>query len=126
MARIKGRQHLTAWERELKRKARVAHSFSDAAYRHYDLTLEGYGSTAAWEAAAEALAAGRGVFKGAERQRSDNPDLELLGLIHMPTHIAGLKSAFRKAAMTAHPDQGGTAEAFRAVYAAYERLVRFY
>jgi curved DNA-binding protein CbpA len=35
-----------------------------------------------------------------------------------------LKAAYRKAVKTYHPDQGGTSEAFRAVMAAHETLLR--
>jgi len=119
------RTRLTDAEREARRRERAKFSFSDAAYQHYDPLREGFGSRDDWSAAAEALAAGRGVLRGADRRRR-NPDLELFQIDEMPTDIDGLKIAFRRAAMRTHPDHGGTAAAFRAVYAAYERLVRFY
>lgn len=119
------RARLTEAEREARRKARARFSFSNAAYEHYDPRQEGLGARSDWEAAAEALASGRSVFKGADRRRS-NPDLDLLGLTEMPSDIGGLKAGFRRAAMRTHPDHGGNAAEFRAVYAAYERLVRFF
>jgi hypothetical protein len=123
------RAKLTDEERDARRRARAAHSFSDAAYEHYDPLREGYGSRADWAVAAEALAAGRGIYKGPDRKRR-NPDLEVLELDEMPADIDGLKTAFRTLAMRTHPDHrpdlGGDTAAFRTVYAAFERLVKFY
>jgi hypothetical protein len=49
--------------------------------------------------------------------------LEMLGLSKMPASESELKSAYRKAAKAAHPDTGGTEEAFRQVFAAYQSLL---
>lgn len=38
--------------------------------------------------------------------------------------LAEVKAAFRERALVAHPDQGGDADEFRALYRAYEQLVR--
>lgn len=47
---------------------------------------------------------------------------EILGL---PTgaSLAEVKAAFRALALATHPDHGGDADAFRALYQAYERLL---
>jgi DnaJ domain len=49
--------------------------------------------------------------------------LEVLGLTKMPASERELKSAYRKAAKAAHPDAGGTEEAFRLIRAAYQSLM---
>ncbi len=52
-----------------------------------------------------------------------HPDLLVLGLDRMPSSWDDLRRAYRSAARKAHPDvHGGTAEAFLAVSAAFERL----
>jgi DnaJ-class molecular chaperone len=43
--------------------------------------------------------------------------------IRPPFTERGLKSAFRAKVLTSHPDRGGTAEAFRAVKAAFDLLI---
>ena len=58
----------------------------------------------------------------AERQRQ--PDLLALGLERMPASKHELRRAYRAAAKAAHPDGGGSADAFRAVSEAFERLAR--
>lgn len=49
-------------------------------------------------------------------------DLRALGLDRMPASGRELRSAYRRAAEAAHPDLGGSAEAFRAITEAFERL----
>ena len=49
-------------------------------------------------------------------------DLKALGLDHLPVSRGDLRSAYRRAAKTVHPDAGGSAEAFRAISEAFERL----
>jgi hypothetical protein len=49
--------------------------------------------------------------------------LEMLGLTKMPLSERELKSAYRKSAKAAHPDAGGTEEAFRQIHAAYQSLM---
>jgi hypothetical protein len=121
------RPRLTDTEREAKRKARAAFTFSDAAYKHYDPAREGYGSADEWIAAAEALAGGnRGFFKSRPNQPRINPDLVTLMLEEMPSHIDGLKKAFKNALFLHHPDFGGTNEACRNVLTAFERLSKLY
>ena len=58
----------------------------------------------------------------AERQRQ--PDLLALALERMPSSKHELRRAYRAAAKAAHPDTGGSADAFRAVSEAFERLAR--
>jgi hypothetical protein len=60
--------------------------------------------------------------RAVERQRQ--PDLLALGLDRMPSSWDGLRRAYRAAAKAAHPDTGGSADAFRAVSEAFERLAR--
>ena len=57
-----------------------------------------------------------------ERQRQ--PDLLALDLERMPSSQNELRRAYRAAAKAAHPDTGGSADAFRAVSEAFERLAR--
>ncbi len=62
------------------------------------------------------------VFGSAAGPRP-HPDLLALGLDRMPSSWDDLRRAYRSAARKAHPDvHGGTAEAFLAVSAAFERL----
>jgi len=49
-------------------------------------------------------------------------DLMALGLDRMPSRGEELRRAYRRAAKAAHPDAGGSADAFRAVSEAFERL----
>lgn len=114
------RRLLTDAERDERRRR----SFSDEAYRHYDAS-RGFGSRAEWEAAAERLAQGRGAYRRGGFAEAPS-DLTILGLAAMPADIDGLRSAFRAQAKRTHPDTGGDPMAFKAVYAAYERLVRHY
>ncbi len=58
----------------------------------------------------------------AERQRQ--PDLLALALERMPSSKHELRRAYRTAAKAAHPDSGGSVDAFRAVSEAFERLAR--
>lgn len=51
-----------------------------------------------------------------------DPMLETLGLTETPATLAEFKAAARKRIMDTHPDRGGSAEAFRTVYMAYETL----
>lgn len=51
-------------------------------------------------------------------------DLRTLGLSQMPSSKGELQTAYRRAAKAAHPDAGGSAEAFLAVSKAFERLTR--
>ena len=53
---------------------------------------------------------------------SRTTDLKALGLDHLPASRGELRSAYRRAAKAAHPDAGGSAEAFLAVSAAFRRL----
>jgi hypothetical protein len=55
---------------------------------------------------------------------SRDPDLTVLGLDRMPPSRDELRRAYRAAAKAAHPDAGGSAEAFRAVSEAFEKLAR--
>jgi hypothetical protein len=103
-------------EKEAKRKARAAFSFSNAAYRHYDPEKQGYGSPDQWEAIAEALFGKvrvTGVFA---------KYFNILGLDAMPEDLLHLTQAFRRAMFRAHPDHGGTSAAARDVLEAYQVL----
>jgi DnaJ-class molecular chaperone len=51
--------------------------------------------------------------------------LECLGLDEMPD-ATGIRKAYRRASMTAHPDQGGSHAAFIAVRQAFELLAKLY
>ena len=53
-------------------------------------------------------------------------DMALLGLTEMPPDARGLLSGNSRQARVQHPDYGGTNEAFTAMFAAYERLLRRY
>lgn len=121
-----GRPRLTPEEREERRKARVAFSFSDKAYRHYDPRRDGYGSAEEWIGAAEALSGGRGRLHTSGKKTGLEADLELLYLDAMPDDIAGLKKAFRNTLFIVHPDVGGTKEACQKVLDAFERLSKHY
>jgi hypothetical protein len=46
---------LTPEERERRRRERSRHTFSDAAYQHYDPEVEGFGTLNDWERIAEML-----------------------------------------------------------------------
>jgi hypothetical protein len=113
-------------ERERRRKARVAHSFSDAAYQHYDPKL-GHGSYDEWIRTAESALGSDRVARAPHSRGSSakiSPDLIALGLLVMPLDLKSLKTAFRKAMFTAHPDHGGTNAAAIAVTEAFHRLAR--
>lgn len=51
-------------------------------------------------------------------------DLRALSLERMPSSADELRTAYRRAAKVAHPDTGGSAEAFRVVTEAFGRLAR--
>src|SRR4051812_28924747 len=53
---------------------------------------------------------------------SAKADLMALGLDRMPSTGEELRRAYRQAAKAAHPDVGGSADTFRAVSEAFERL----
>lgn len=61
------------------------------------------------------------VFESAAGPRP-HPDLVALDLERMPSTKHELRRAYRAAAKAAHPDGGGSADAFRAVSGAFERL----
>lgn len=96
-------------------------------HRKYNPAAEGFGSVDQWIAAAEAAAHGRGAFRGARGASAKAVgDLDWFGLTSLPADVGGLKRAFRKAALRYHPDQGGNAVEFKAMVAAYERLLKGY
>ena len=70
----------------------------------------------------------RGRASRANYQRASStpprrdPLIEALGIGELPPTLAEFKTAARKRIMDTHPDRGGSAEAFRSVYAAYETL----
>lgn len=75
----------------------------------------GAGGPEVWRKLAEARI-------GAAHARND--DLSALGLTVMPSDIQDLKRAYRKAMMSAHPDQGGTDEDAIKTSLAYARLLQ--
>lgn len=120
------RARLTDAEREERRRERSRRSFSEAAYHHYSPAKEGYGSPDEWMRAAEEMAngsAGFGRIEGTKSPAKTNADLQALGLDEVPRTKQELLRTFRAAAMTAHPDHGGSNEAIRAVLDAYQRLL---
>lgn len=122
-----GRPRLSPEEREARRKARVAHSFSDAAYNHYDPRTEGYGNAEEWIAAAEAIAGHRATFSGTKKPKTGlEHDLSLLYLDELPDTMAELKKAFRNTMMLVHPDHGGSTKDCQEALAAFERLVKHF
>lgn len=112
-------------------KVRTADSnftFTDAAYAHYDIS-QGFGSADEWIRIAEKIAAGRGRYTRPPRSRATGihaTDLALLLLDTVPALPKDLVSAMRARATVLHPDHGGDPEVFKAMFAAYERLVRLY
>lgn len=121
------RPRLTPEEREARRKARNAFTFSDRAYQHYDPKTDGYGNAEEWIRQAEQIAGGRTtVNAGAKAKTGLERDLELLNLDALPDTMAVLKKAFRNTMFTVHPDYGGTNEQCRDVLAAFDRLSKHY
>ena len=112
MARVR----MTDAEREAKRRARIAHSFSNAAYNHYD-TSDGFGSFEEWIRAAEMLTGGVATTRNEMQD-----DLDFLLLDTMPASLADLKKAFRNAMFVYHPDHGGSNEQARKALEAFGRL----
>lgn len=112
-----GRPRLTPEERQERRRERSRRSFSDESYRHYDPATEGYGSAEEWIGTAEAVLQRKPPAKV-------DADLDLLGLKAMPGDRKELHRAFRLASTKAHPDAGGSNEAFLAITTAYERLMK--
>jgi hypothetical protein len=109
------RPRMSDAEREAKRRARAAFSFSNAAYRHYNPEKQGYGSPDEWESIAEALF-GKVVVTTAMTKYYN-----ILELVP-PINLFDLTGAFRRAMFKAHPDHGGTDSAARAVLEAYQVL----
>ena len=103
-------------------------SFRDDAFKHYDVAKEGFGNWRQWFELAEKMARGRQRYTPPPRRQATGlaVDMALLGLTEMPPDARGLLSAMRRQARVVHPDYGGTNEAFTAMFAAYERLLRRY
>ncbi len=102
------------------------HAFTDSAFAHYD-TAGGYGTAEEWIRLAERLARGRGRYQRPGRHVPSNAeDLALLNLTAMPDDAKELVRAMRRQAQIDHPDHGGDPEKFKAMFAAYERLLRYY
>ena len=92
---------------------------SGKAYKQYNPNDGlGRGSAEQWQDTAEARLNGRLVAAA----KLDG-DLVLLDLTEMPATKQALRRAYRLASRTAHPDGGGSDEAFRALTAAYDRLM---
>lgn len=110
-----------------ERKAKVRASFSDAAYRHYDPTREGYGSADEWLRKADAILTGRGILKAFDRTDTQmDRDLRTLSLEAMPADAASLKRAYRNTLFVVHPDYGGSNAATIEATQAFERLSKHY
>lgn len=104
-------------------------SFTDAAYKHYDVSREGFGGPEEWFRLAEEMARGRKRYAPPPRSRFTSAhagDMRLLGLAEMPLDVRDLVRAMRKQARVLHPDFGGTSESFTAMFMAYERLLLRY
>jgi hypothetical protein len=116
------RPRLTDEEREARRKARNAFTFSDRAYQHYNPELEGFGGPDQWEDVVRKLFGARNLKT--EKTKPVNQWLASLFLEEMPLTLAELKKAFRAAMFRTHPDYGGTNEAARQTMEAFAVLSR--
>ena len=128
------RPRLTDEEREERRKERSRHTFSNAAYKHYD-TSQGYGSSDEWKTWAEQAfgthADTESFFTAPEAKadglsKQQRADLTTLLLDKMPVDIAAFKRAYKNVMLVAHPDHGGSHEQMVEVNLAVERLLKFY
>ena len=103
---------------EERRRKSWADVKSGAAYKQYNPNDgHGRGSTEQWQRTADARLGGHLVAA----PKLDG-DLVLLGLTEIPATVKLLDRAYRLASRTAHPDGGGSDEAFIALAAAYDRL----
>lgn len=118
---------LSEAERLARKRERTRRSLSDASYRHYNPSLEGFGSTAEWLRKAEAILSGEGIGLAFGPGETDlQQDLRTLNLKAMPGDRDGLKRAYRNTLFDVHPDHGGTTEATIAATDAFERLARHF
>jgi hypothetical protein len=104
-------------------------NFTDAAYKHYNVSTEGFGNPGEWFRLAEEMARGRKRYAPPPRNRSFGSlaeDMKLLGLTEMPAEVKGLVRNMRVKARLLHPDFGGSKEEFTAMFMAYERLLKRY
>lgn len=110
-----------------KGEGKYGAAFTDAAYSHYD-TRGGYGTADEWFRLAEEAARGRKQYTPPPRRQAPGmaADMRLLGLAEMPPDVKDLVRAYRRKALTEHPDTGGSHERFLALNLAYERLLRRY
>ena len=76
-------------------------------------------AAAVGEGWARLASAGARTLAGPGRQEAD---LTALGLDRLPSSPGDLRRAYRRAAKAAHPDAGGSADAWRAVSEAFGRL----
>lgn len=110
-------------------KERARASFSDAAYAKYD-AAGGFGSPEEWVRLAagmfdrvEVHAGDQALSSGGKRMTGRREAmLAVLGADWMPDSLAELKKVARRKMRLVHPDVGGSADEFRKVFAAYERL----
>lgn len=122
-----GRSRLRPGEAERRKAERARRTWEGVTHGTYNPAVEGFGSVDDWIAVAEAATQGRGAFKRpAAKQRSDHPDLKWFDLLTMPTDVAELKSAYRRACLKYHPDTGGNAGAFHGMLQAFKRLLQSY
>ena len=104
---------------EERRRKRWTDMKSGAAYKQYNPNDGlGRGSAEQWQNTADARLNGH-LVAGPKL----DGDLVLLGLTEMPADRRALSRAYRRASRTAHPDVGGSDEAFRALTEAYDRLM---
>jgi DnaJ-domain-containing protein 1 len=99
-----------------RRQNQWARMKSGAAYQQYDPTDGGHGSQSQWQNTADDRLYNKPM-------PAINADLVLLGLSQM-ADTKTLTRAYRFAARSAHPDlPGGSEEKFKALKAAYDRLI---
>ena len=120
------RPRLTPEEREARRRERNRRGFTNATFKQYDPTDEiGYGNARQWRAAAGAAVHGDGFTMEPPKPRHRSQlgaDLAQFGLAELPPTIRELHLAYRRLAMTKHPNGHGTHQGFIAFQEAYDRL----
>lgn len=116
------RARLSPEEREARRKARSAFTFSDAAYKHYNPAEEGFGSFEEWAEIAKQIAAEMVLPNAPVFDK--NTDIRIFQPNYAPKTRTELMADFRVAARATHPDCGGDAASFRRVVEICDRIKR--
>ena len=136
-------KHLTAMGKETQAPIHPApsglgsgdnHTFTDAAYAHYNPNQDGFGTWREWVRQAEEQARGRQHYREYVPPRQDSTSffdlkmeaMKLFGFTTLPEDVKELVRAMRRKAKELHPDMGGDSADFRNMMAAYERLLRYY